>query len=534
MTTKVQSALTLAGIKAFEEFLADDYDYATDDASAAVVAASAWSSANQRPVWFTRRYRISNPAVVTADDAAFVFAGSTFDMADTGSTTTTVTGAVGKVGLHFKQAHRLSLIGSATFNGLGTAGATSLMGVLFDHCDDVSSPAFMRFKTFAIGRGFWGCQRGAFGDVHGNVLNGLQTFEAPPTNNAGTLELFVGSVGLTVGDMDAVDVEKPARYFSVDGTTGNNKRIHVGATAVTSVSGSDTSQAMTIRCLVDGSLGPVVVDGVAVGVLIQQQATDAAYDVDRVHIASVSGTAASTAASVDALVSQETSLTSKPIGTVTIGSVNGVCNGTYGIACTSGRLLIGPADLSGDAARQVAVFATTGVALLRIEHLTVHDNNLTVTTGPVSIGNSGAFECSTIDFTTGPEAAAAAGVRYESGLGTGSFIAPKIGLVRYRQNGSTSDYSTVIRDTTHGFSSWDIRHIDGAGSGGQATFGAGAFAIRNGRVESTGSPSPGGSVSYTQGDVLWKSNAAAGGSPGWYATTGGTSFVFTAMASLAP
>lgn len=42
------------------------------------------------------------------------------------------------------------------------------------------------------------------------------------------------------------------------------------------------------------------------------------------------------------------------------------------------------------------------------------------------------------------------------------------------------------------------------------------------------------SGTWTQGDICWKSNTAAGGSPGWICTTGGTPGTWKAMASVAP
>lgn len=504
-----------------EDFLGDDYDYTATDASAAIVTAATWSATNKKVVVFSHRYRVANCAAVTASGVSFHFDGCQFDILDTGTSGTTVAAATGKIGLHFKEADDLRITGSATFVGQGTPGTTSLLGVMFDNCDDVSCPAFMRFETMAIGRNITNCTRGTWGDAQGYSMYGLQTFESPPTNNAGSVENVVGCSYCSFGDAIGYEQDKPVRYLSVGTGSTDNIMCSFGASICHGRTGSLTAHALALRSAVDCSFGPVSARNSYTGLLITQYNTDAAYSVDRNTIESVTGDYPSTGASADAAISQETTSTN-PIGTNTIGSVNVTCAGELGLHVTSGTLNIGAAKLTGAATRLVRVSATTGVATLNVGTLEISGN--TSSPSPVTIGNGGKFSAGHIDFSTGPTAAVTAAIRYDSAFGSGSLQGVNIGTIRYTQNGSANNYTYVAMDLTNGFESWQIGHIDGTGATAQARFGSDAFSIKKGRVSATTIPTSG---TYTAGTLLGKSNASAGGITGWICTTGGTPGTWT-------
>ena len=478
-------------------------------------------------VVFEGKYAFNGVITVTATNFTVDFRNASFLVGDTGTAATTVDGATGKIGLHFKESDGIKVIGAATFIGQGTPGTTSLMGVMFDNCVDVDAPATMRFETMAIGRNVTKCTRSTFGDVYGNGMYGLQTFEAPPTNNAGTVDNIVGCSYSKFGDAIGYGNEKPVRYLSVGTAAGNNLSCTFGASICQGRSGSVTAHALALRSAVDCSFGPVIANDSSLGLYVVQYAGDEAWSVDRVFIDSVAGVYPATGFASDSAILQETTATN-PIGSVSIGSCDVSCAGEFGISVSSGVMSIGRAKLTGAGTRLVLVYANTGMATLNFGSLEIGGN--TSSPSPVNIGKGGAFNAARIDFKTGPTAAVTAAVRYEPAFGTGTLQSANIGNITYRQNASANNYTYIAMDLTNGFESWQIDHIDGTGGTGQGRFGSDVFTVKNGRIASTVIPTTG---TYSVGTVLWKSNAAAAGVPGWVCTTAGTPGTWKAMAVLA-
>jgi len=388
-------------------------------------------------------------------------------------------------------------------------------------------------ENMAAGRMMFNCSQGQFADIVGESMYGLQTFENPPTNNAGSLEVIAGCTDCAFGNAICYDNDKPVRYLSVATGTSNNSRCSFGSTSARGRTGSSTAHALAIRSAVDCTFGRTIsVNGTLI-VNVGQEAGDSAYSVDRNYIEAIIGNVPSTGASVDAALEHATALTSAALGTLSIGCIDSECNGEHGLLVTSGTVNVATCRLIGGSSnvRLVVVSATTGTASLNIGTLAVSQGS-TATASPVNVGNGGVLRIGHSDILRGPTATATtAAIRYDSSFGTGSIGGAYLGTVRYRQNGTAFNYLHVVTDTTNGFESWIINDIDGSGSSGQARFGADTFSILNNRISSTVIPTSG---TYSQGAVLWNTNAAAGGSPGWVCTTGGTSGTWKAMANLAP
>ena len=189
---------------------------------------------------------------------------------------------------------------------------------------------------------------------------------------------------------------------------------------------------------------------------------------------------------------------------------------------------IGEFSMSGSATRFFVCSGLNETSYVNVGNMVIRDNSSSAS--PVNLGNNCRLTIDTLQFITGPTAAVTAGLRYESAYGTGSCLGATIGSIFYRQNGSTNNYLYVVMDLTNGFNLWNLNHFDGTGSGAQGRFASDEFSFIRGKVASTAIPTSG---TYSVGEVLWKSNAAAGGVPGWVCTTAGTPGTWKAMANLA-
>ena len=498
----------------------------TNDQSAIQCAFNVIGS-NQTLVFPALSFAFDGVVVLETDSITIDWQGTTFVIGDTGSSATLVDGiSTGQVGFHFKQSHSIHLIGSAMLVGNGTPGTTSLCGMVFDECQKVNAPAAMRFESMACGRLIINCSNGVWGSCAGLEMYGLQTFEDPPTSNAGSTEVVVGCVDCTFGDAIGKDTEKPVRYLSVASDLAQTERCTFGSTIAYGRTGSATATALAIRNGRYCAFGPVIVVNTSTAVSFVQYPGDT-VECTLNTIASVLASAASTAASVDAAVSSES--TGNAIGENFIGNVVANASGEYGILVTSGVLSIDSATMSGSATRLACVYSS-GFATLRFGSLTIKNNSGLAS--PVSYGVVGILEIGLLTFDTGPAAALTAGIRFESGLGSGTTVGGYVSRIRYRQNGSANNYVYVAMDLTNSFETFHVGHIDAEttpSSGYSARFASDNFNIQNGRMISSQAPTSG---TYIRGQVVWLNNAASGLAPGWICTTAGTPGTWTPMPTL--
>ncbi|MNK86321.1 Pectate lyase superfamily protein [compost metagenome] len=485
---------------------------------------------NGGAVFAAGRYKSNGVVTIAKSNICIHLEGAVFLIGDTGASATTVNGATGKVGFHFKEADHIQITGSAEFIGQGVVGTTSLLGVMFDNCDDVSCPAFMRFGSMALGRVLASCVRGQWGDAQGKDINGLQTFESPPTSNAGSIEVVSGCSWCVSGDVLGYDNEKPVRYMSVMSGAPDNTFCRFGASICEAVdTDPSTAHALALRSSVNCSYGPVIASGGSLGVLITQYPTDSAWSVDGNVIESVQGNSASTSFSVDAIVSQETT-SPNPIGANTILAIDASCAGERGISVLSGTLTIGRARLKGIANRAVVVSADAGVAKLRIGQLQLDGPGATASF--VSVGNGGMFAADIIDLVNGPSnvGGITAAIRYDPAFGSGTLQGVDIGLIRYRRNGSAGNFTYAYMDLTNGFESARIGSVDSSDLTAHTRFASDSFGAAKGRILAATTPTTG---TYSVGSLLWNSVPAAAGAPGWVCVTAGTPGVWKAMAAVA-
>lgn len=510
-------------------------DGLTDD-TAAIQAAFNALSAYQTLVFPAARYKTNGCITTTADNIGVHFENATFLVGDTGPTGTAINGGVGKIGFLFNGCDDLTVTGAARFLGQGTIGVTSLAGVVFDACNRVNAPAQMFFHTMAAGRMVFQCANSQFGNIIGIYIDGLQTFESPPTNTAGSTDVIVGTSLSTFGDCVSVEGQKPARYMSV-GFGSNNIGLTCGASVYAHDGASGEGHALAVRSAIDCAFGPVVSIGGAYSALfLVQYAGDQAlgYAIQRVSVSSVAGVTGPTGGSTDCLVYAE-SFDAAQIGHVKIGNISGNASGEFGVYNTGANLHVDSIDITGSATRLIAVHALAAgyapelnVGLIRIGGNTGLEE-------PIALGRGARFTARYVDFWSGPTSAGVSvAVFYDGALGHAGAAIPTfdIGTVRYRQNGSAQNYAYVVFMPFLSPSHNSIHHIDGDGvSVAPASFGGDNFHVRWGRLMSTAAPT--GAVPYLVGDCVWKSNVAAAGVPGWVCTTGGTPGIWKAMAAVA-
>jgi hypothetical protein len=214
----------------------------------------------------------------------------------------------------------------------------------------------------------------------------------------------------------------------------------------------------------------------------------------------------------------------KPIGKITIGNVVGIgASGVeFGAIVTSGDVEIASLKATG-VGRPVYAFNPCS---LKIGRVTAEGQNTEV----VHFGLGADVEIGSVDIKTGPVSVTTAAVRYNAGIGTGSFVPPRIGWVKYRQGGAANNYNHAVMDLTNGFQSWHVGHIDGPGSVSHARFVSDNYTIIGGQLYSTVAPTSG---TYAKPATVWNINTAAGGVPGWVLTTAGTPGTWRNMAAVA-
>jgi hypothetical protein len=478
------------------------------------------------------RYFVEGVITCSISNTYVFFDACRIDIGDGGTEATLINTADGVVGFHWSECDSSQVIGSATFIGQGTLGTTSLAGMVFDNCDDMQVPCFMRFENMAAGRFIQKCTRCHFGDVHGKDIDGLQTFEDPPSSSQGSLEVVNGTTWSSFGDcVGNSNVTKPARYLSVATGSSDNTNNTFGAT-VSEGSGESESHPLALRSAVDCTFGSVTANDCKAGVFIVQYVTDDSYSVDRNHIDSLVGDFPSTGSSVDAAIIQETAATAE-IGTTSFGSVDVTCAGEFGIFVTSGTVNIGRLTLAGAATRPLAVYANTGrdIARLNIDHLQC--------AGPgsspswINVGDGGKLSIGYLDLPNGPTSAVTAAVRYDPALGTHSDAGiVHIDSIYYRQNGSANDFTYVFMDLTNGFEQHYIGNIDGTGSTDQGRFGSDTFSLIQGEWARNAIPTTG---TYSQGSVLRDVSPTVSSngftSVGWRCTSAGTPGTWTPIYS---
>jgi len=492
-------------------------DGVTDD-TAAIQAALDSLSEGETLTFPSAVYAVNGALVISGSSLGIHFDNCKFFVGDTGASATTVSGATGKVGFHFKSCSKLQITGSAIFIGQGTSGVTSLLGVLFDTCSDVLCPAEMRFETMAIGRTISSCTRCSFGNAHGNDMNGLQPFESPPTNNAGSVETVSGTSYSSFGTVIGFNNEKPTRYLSISSTGGDNAYCSFGDTVCDGVDVSPTTpQVLHLRSAVDCSFGAVIGTGVSQILAIQQYSGDEGKSVNRCYVSSVVGSTVSSASSSDTAIEMSTTST-ETLGTVDIGSVNVTCNGEYGILCTNGVLNIGTVSITNNAGRPVWCSSSSGVGNVRlnIDSLTIEENN--TSNSAVNIGQGVSFTASNISILKGPASTTTSAVIYQSGSGSGGFLPARIGTIMYEKNGSAGDYQYLVYDGTNTWENWAIYDIIGTGSFNQGFFVSNSTDVHRGKYYGNSAPSSG---TFTANSILYDRTPSASGFIGWTCVTGG-------------
>ena len=484
-------------------------------------------------------YKTNGAITLNTNDVTIDFQGATFLVGDTGTNGSFVLNAstyTGKIGFVFDQCDRLKIIGSVTMLGQGTVGATSLAGIVFSDCDDLSAEAHMHFDTMAAGRFVMNCNRPFLGNAYGNKMDGLQTFESPPTSNAGTVEVMLGCQYGRSGDVVSFDAEKPARYMSV-GAGRNNIGMTIGASTAEYDGSSLTSHALAIRSAVDCTFGPVTSIGGNQGALAFQQYSGdvaAGYLVSRVYIEAVLGVTGSTGSSVDSLVYCDTTDTAG-IGEVLIGSVTGSCAGEVGIFNTCGKLRIDTVSISGTATRMVqnAPAASSGLtAELYVTHFDL--GAFAGVAQPITIGKGGYFQCDTLNISSGPTAAVTIAVYYNASIGDGSYHnGIHIGSIRYDQAGSANNYVYLVYDdsSSAGPASVSVYNvISSDASGEDVILASGGYYARSGKLLGGAAPTSG---TWRVADQVWDVTPASAAQMGWVCTVAGNPGTWVAMPNFA-
>ena len=517
--------MRLGDYATFEDFLPTAYNPATDDSSTAIVTAATWSATNRKAVHFNGRYRVGNCAAINAlSRVNFVLNNPVFEIADNGTSGTLTNSAAGKIGFLFRSCPDLQISGAARFLGLGTLGITSLLGMVFDTCARAQVPALLHFENMAAGRAVFWCDDGHFGDVSGRNIAGLATFEAPPTDPMGTLEDVVGCRRSHFGDATCDGHILPLRYLSVAFNAAaqaiDNEDCTFGA--INGRGTGDRAQAVAVRSAVRCAMGNIAGSGWSEVVNAFIQLGQTGWNVDQLIVGDVSAAVVATP-NDNALVKSISLEPTKPIGKITIGNVVGIgASGVeFGVVVTSGDVEISSLKATG-VGRPVYAFNPCS---LKIGRVTSEGQNTEV----VHFGLGADVEIGSVDIKTGPVSVTTAAVRYNAGIGTGSFVPPRIGVVKYRQGGTANNYNHAVMDLANGFQSWHVGHIDGTGSVSPARFSGNNFWIIGGQLYATAAPTTG---AYTKPGTVWNINTAAGGVPGWVLTTAGTSGVWSNMTAV--
>ena len=513
-------------------------DGVTDD-TAAIQAAFDAVPQYGGVVFSAGSYKTNGCITLNTNDVTIDFQGATFLVGDTGTSGSFVLNAAtytGKIGFLFDQCDRLKVIGSVVMLGQGTVGVTSLAGIVFSDCEDLSAEAHMHFDTMAAGRFVMNCNRPFLGNAYGNKMDGLQTFESPPISNAGTVEVMLGCWYGRSGDVVSFDAEKPARYMSV-GAGRNNIGMTLGASTAEYDGSSLTSFALAIRSAVDCTFGPVTSIGGNQGALqIQQYSGDiaAGYLVSRVYVEAVLGVTGPTGSSVDSLVYADTT-DSTGIGEVLIGSVTGSCAGETGIFNTCAKLRIDAVSINGTSTRlvQVAPVASSGLtAELYVGHFDL--GTFGGVAQPVTIGNGGSFQCDVLNVSSGPTNAVTIVVFYNSSIGDGSYHnGIHINQMKYDQNGSANNYSHLVYDasSTAGPASVSVQNVIASDASSEdVILGSGGYYARSGKLMRSAAPTAG---TWRVADQVWDVTPASAAQMGWVCTVAGNPGTWVAMPNFA-
>lgn len=455
---------------------------------------------------------------VTKDNTSVHFDGPTINVGDTGTSGVLTNTATGRMGFLFREADNLRITGSANLIGQGTVGSSSLAGMVFDTCDNAQVEAAFYYENMAAGRFVMWCDHGSFGDISAYRMNGLQTFEEPPTNTAGTAEVVIGCYASNFGTITSRENYKPIRYLSVafpgnPPVTGIDNELCsfgfvTGTAATSTIEGFVTAVRSGKNCVFEGGAG----FGFPVGFLFERNAGDDDFSNDGNVVHYIAGDYPSTGASVDAVISHQTSSGSLDVGSNTVLKVDASCSGEFGIFVNSGNLSVHEAIIIGTPTRSVVGLDCD-----------LHFNKLTVSnfaTQAVAIGRSCNFSADFIDIQSGSTGSASSAIRYDPVFGTGSVGSINIGKIKYRHNGVDTDHLHVYMDLTNGFESVNIGSIDGTGSTSQARFANDTgFSLIQGRWASSAIPTTG---TYSVGSVLLNSAPADGEPHGWQVTVAGT------------
>lgn len=469
-------------------------------------------------------YKTNGVIQVTASNRRINFGDATFLVGDTGTSGTLTNSASGKIGFLFKNAANLTVVGSPKFIGQGTLGSTSLAGMVFDTCTNAQVSAEMYFENMAAGRFIMWCDDSAFGDINGKNISGLQTFESPPTSQQGTLEDITGCRRSKFGNLRCQTHVLPARYLSIGLTGGSlaidNEFCSFGTT--TSLGSGSSSSTIAMRSAVSCSFGDVTSSSTAYAVLVVIYSGNTQWNITRNTFGNVTGNLAAGSAGYGvAVYSNEAS---KPIGSMHFGNINltGPTTSLYGVLVSSGETYCSSIICNGFD-RTLALNNCT----FTCPSLTATGQNRQV----ALIGQGANCTFNSIRILTGSASSITAALQYDSTIGTGGAGAMNFGDITYRFNATGNNYLYPVMNLSAGFESIHINNIDGAGSGGaQARFASDEFFVRRSLWSSTVTPTTG---TYSVGTVLWKSNAAASGTPGWVCTTAGTPGTWKAMANLA-
>lgn len=467
--------------------------------------------------------------VITADsaDVSIHFDNAKISVGDTGTSGTISNSASGKMGFLFKSADRLKITGSVTLIGTGTLGTTSLAGMVFDSCDYVLAPCAMHFENMAAGRFVFWCDRGLFGNVTAKDMYGKQTFQSPPTNTQGSIEVVIGCVESNFGNLVGANIWKPCRYLSVavDGAAASidNTRCSFGSISATAYSGSTESLLSQIRSAKDCNFGPVVGTGFVQGIALAQVSGDEAFTVDGNKFAHIGGIIPGSAASLDTAITSQTTA-SNPIGTNRVESINASVTGEYGLFCESGTLSVGEATISGAPTRNI--YCQGSRLRIGIANLSGAEKEA------ILFGKGGDVSIGEVNITTGATGTSTRAIFYNDG-GTGSYIAPRFGNIKYAQNSVGTDYSYIYQDSTNGPEGTIIGSITGTGSSAQCRWLTETYTIfKDGRLAINGTAAP-TTGTWAAGSAVWRAAPAAAAVPGWMCTAAGTPGTWKDMAALA-
>lgn len=513
-----------ANRRMIESFFPPGFDPKTTNCSAYFEAASAWSQTTGGTVTADATYLFTRFALIGLISGAtigpdFYFVGATFLVRDDGAKYSAIYSGYGTLWCCFAvTAQRTRLLGKARFLGHSslTPGLTRLCHLWLDHAHGAEVGQF-HYERAAFGLMAATCDDIIIGD---QTADGLWGRQLGSDDGAGSHVVLLGCRNPTLGNLHALNNDKPIFYASAGLTTGptwrDNENVKLGVVSGTGRVGSPWMQALGLRSAKGLSCVGVNVTGASMPVNVERYSGDENLSVDRISIGYINAEIIDTPSSVDAgLHVRSDAPSTLPIGQIDIGSMNikgpsGLVQ-VFGAIVLTGRVSIGQLAVEG---------CLTGLqaqdAHLEIGGITTRNTGY----APVRLGGGLSGNIGTITALTGPTGADAPGV-VETLAAGGSTGRLAIGSIRYTQGGAAFTCGFAIYDqyggtpTSRGRANLSLRD-----SGGLSCHVVGfAYRVSEGQLLSAAKPT---ASPFAVGERIWQQTPVVGQPNGWVCTVAGS------------